>query len=214
MTVNIQVGTSVRKQWCGCAKKLEHVFLFLNIIDRSTMIHPEEMRSCRTMFRPISARASYALIASLFYTAALLAAPFLCAQTLPQPSRTMYKCKVQGTTTYSDSPCLGATKLEVVPTRGISKLSGRDRIGNDVFLERQHETFAEGIRPLTGMDAKQLATATRRNQLSPAGQQECRQLDQSLPTVEDEEKRAVQPVLRDVQARLFLMRKRFRELRC
>lgn len=165
------------------------------------------------MIRPISARASYAF-ASFFYTAALVGTPLLSAQTLPQPSRTMYKCKVQGTTTYSDSPCLGATKLEVEPTRGVSKLSGRDRIGNDVFRERQHETFAEGIRPLTGMDAKQLATASRRNQLSPAGQQECRQLDRSLPMVEDEERRSLQPTLRDVQARLFLMRKRFRDLRC
>jgi hypothetical protein len=126
----------------------------------------------------------------------------------------MYKCKVKGTTTYSDSPCLGATKLEVEPTRGVSKLSGTDRIGNDVFYERQREVFAEGIRPLTGMDAKQLAKFSRRYQLPSAAQQECRQLDERLPIVENEEKRAVQPALQEVQTRLLLLRQRFRELRC
>lgn len=126
----------------------------------------------------------------------------------------MYKCKVNGTTTYSDTPCLGATKLEVEPTRGVSKLSGKEKLGNDVVNERHREMFAEAIRPLSGMDAKQYATFSRRYQLSSATQRECRTLDQELPIVEEEEKRAAQPALRDVQARLFLMRKRFYDLRC
>jgi len=126
----------------------------------------------------------------------------------------MYKCKINGTTTYSDTPCLGATKLEVEPTSGVNKLSGKERTGHDVFYERDFERFAQNTRPLTGMDAKQLKTATRRNQLSPLEQQACRQLDQELPMIEDEERRAVQPALRDVQAHLFIKRKKFHELGC
>jgi len=161
-----------------------------------------------------SARTTYAFIAAILYTAALASTPLLSAQSLPAPSRTMYKCKVNGTTTYSDTPCLGATKLEVEPTRGVSKLSGKERLGNDVANERHRELFAEAIRPLSGMDAKQYATFSRRYQLSSSAQRECRTLDQELPVIEQEEKHAVQPALHDVQARLFLMRKRFYDLRC
>lgn len=136
------------------------------------------------------------------------------AQSLPPPTRTMYKCTVQGTTTYSDAPCLGATRLEVEPTRGASKLTGKERIGRDVFNERQHEVFAEGIRPLTGMSAKQLTTSSRRQQLAAAARQECVTLDQSIPSAELEERQSAPAELRSVQERLYQMRQRFKELRC
>lgn len=54
---------------------------------------------------------------------------------------------------YSDSPCLGAQKIDVEGTRGLSKSSGCEQVGNDVRREQHRETFADAIRPLTGMDA-------------------------------------------------------------
>lgn len=152
--------------------------------------------------------------AILVGTYALSTASSTLAQTLHAPSRTLYKCNQQGKLSYSDSPCLGAEKLEVEPTRGVNKLSGEKRVGADVQRELNHEMFAEAIRPLTGLDAKQLAVQGRRLKLSGAAQQECRRLDQDLATTENEEKRAAQNVIREVQVRLFLMRQRFRELRC
>ena len=145
---------------------------------------------------------------------ALQVAPLCSAQSLPPPSRIMYKCIANGTTTYSDTPCLGAVRMDVEPSRGVSKLSGTERIGNDVSRERYRETLAEGLRPLTGMDAKQFATATRRDPLSGSAKVECRQLDELLPVVENEERHAVQPILRDVQTRLYRLRLRFKELGC
>lgn len=141
-------------------------------------------------------------------------APELSAQTLHAPSRTLFKCQDHGKITYSDSPCLGAEKLEVEPTRGVNKLSGKERIGADVQRELHREQLAGAIRPLTGMNAKQFEVQTRRFHLPGAAQQECRRLDQDLASTEDEEKRTVKPALRDVQARLLLLRQRFRELRC
>ena len=126
----------------------------------------------------------------------------------------MYKCKVGGTTSYSDKPCLGATRIEVEPSRGVSKLSGTERIGNDVFHERLDETFAEGVRPLTGMSAKQLKKAGQRNRLSPVDRQTCQLYDRALPLAEDEERHSTQPKLREVQTRLFQMRQRYQELGC
>ena len=154
------------------------------------------------------------VIASRFLLAAVLLPVFVSAQSLPPPSRTMYKCQAKGTTTYSESPCPGATRLEIEPSRGVSKLSGKERIGQDVFYERQREAMAEAWRPVTGMDAKELAVYSRRAQLAPAARNECRQLDQSMPEAELEERRVAPAQLREVQQRLFLLRQRSRELRC
>lgn len=86
----------------------------------------------------------------------LMAAPGMdaWAQSLPQPSRTVFRCEVEGKVTYSDSPCLGARRIQIEPTRGVSKLSGSERIGNDVRVERHREIMAEALQPLTGMDAR------------------------------------------------------------
>jgi hypothetical protein len=138
----------------------------------------------------------------------------IAAQTLHAPTRTLFKCQERGTVVYSDSPCLGAEKLEVIPTRGVNKLSGKERIGPDVQRELHREMFAEGIRPLTGLSAKQLEVQTHRFYLTGTAQQECRSLDQNLASTELEEKHAAQNALRDVQTRLLSLRQRFRELRC
>jgi hypothetical protein len=138
----------------------------------------------------------------------------IAAQTLHAPTRTLFKCQERGAVVYSDSPCLGAEKLEVVPTRGVNKLSGKERIGRDVQRELHHEMFAEAVRPLTGLSARQLEIQSRRFYLPGAAQQECRSLDQNLASTELEEKRAAQNALRDVQTRLLSLRQCFRELRC
>jgi len=144
----------------------------------------------------------------------LCAAKTIAAQTLHAPSRTLFKCQDRGKVIYSDSPCLGAEKLEVEPARGVNKLSGKTRIGPDVQNEIYREMMAEAIRPLTGLSAKQFEVEVRRYKLSGTAQQECRRLDQDLVSTEFEEKHTAQNALRDVQARLFVMRQRFRELRC
>ena len=144
----------------------------------------------------------------------LCATPIVAAQTLHAPSRTLFKCQDKGKIIYSDSPCLGAEKLEVEPARGVNKLSGQTRVGHDVRNEIHREMIAEAIRPLTGLSAKQFEVEARRYKLPGAAQQECRRLDQDLASTEFEEKRTAQNGLRDVQARLFVMRQRFRELRC
>lgn len=41
---------------------------------------------------------------------------------LPAQSRTIYRCEVNGKIACTDKPCLGAKRLDVVPTRGVDKL--------------------------------------------------------------------------------------------
>jgi hypothetical protein len=136
------------------------------------------------------------------------------AQTLPPASRTVFKCQVAGKTAYSDSPCLGAQEINVEPTRGLNKSSGRVQIGADVQHEQNREMIADAIRPLTGLNAKQLDVQGRRNKLSSQDQKECRRLDGEMSAAQRAEKNATQSALKDVQMKLFQLRKRFRELRC
>lgn len=136
------------------------------------------------------------------------------AQSLPSPSRTVFKCDVGGKVTYSDSPCLGAQKIDLEPTRGVSKLSGAERIGADVRREQNRELIAEAIRPITGKDAKQLDILGRRMKLSPEAQRECQQLDTVIPAAEVREKASTGTALHDAQVEIYKMRTRFRELHC
>lgn len=145
---------------------------------------------------------------------ALAAAPAV-AQTLPPASRTVYKCQEQGKTHYSDAPCVGAQKIDVEPTRGLNQFSGRERIGADVQRERTREAWAEGIRPVTGMDTRQLDRFGRRQRLTPQQQQLCRRLDEALPAAERAERAAVGTAqLKDAQQDVYRLRKAWRDNRC
>ena len=155
--------------------------------------------------------------AVLIATAALAFAStqaYAQTQKLPPTSRSVFKCEVAGKVVYSDAHCLGAQKIDVEPTRGLSKTSGREQVGNDVRHEQYREMFADAVRPLTGMDAKQLDAQGRRMKLTTDAQQECRRLDAEIPVAEKQEKLVKQQALVDVQAQLFRMRRSFQEQAC
>ena len=134
---------------------------------------------------------------------------------LPPPSRTVYKCEDGKKVYYSDSPCLGATKVDVTPTRGLNKSTGRELLGADVRREQTHEQFAEAIKPVTGMNAQQLDKFGRRLQLTAEAQRRCQELDRLLPQAEQAERSALDPTqTKFAQANLFTLRKQYRDLRC
>ena len=84
---------------------------------------------------------------------------------VPDASRTVFKCTVNGKVTYSDDPCAGAQRIDVEPTRGANKSTGKELTGPDVRREHQREGLAEAVRPITGLDAKQFDTRARRTKL-------------------------------------------------
>tara|TARA_R110001583_G_scaffold185046_1_gene344794 strand:- start:19259 stop:19732 length:474 start_codon:yes stop_codon:yes gene_type:complete len=132
------------------------------------------------------------------------------AQKLPPPAKTVFKCEVGGRIIYTDSPCPGAEKIEVEPTRGVDGISGKKRVGRDVQREQHRELMADALKPLTGLNAKQLEVRQRRQQLDFEAQQECMRLDRQIPALELEERTAKA----SAQAELFALRKRFRGLGC
>jgi hypothetical protein len=144
-----------------------------------------------------------------------LASPVLGqTSTLPAPSRMMFKCTAGKKVTYTDQPCLGAKRLDVVPSRGLNKLGGTERIGADVANERHREMFAEAIKPLTGLEPQQFAVRVRRHSLSTAASRECQVLDPAIAKAEAQERSADRSALAPVQHHLFSLRKRYQELRC
>lgn len=152
---------------------------------------------------------------SLAFTVSVLSSSYVAAEiTLPPPSRTVFKCEVSGKVVYSDSPCLGAQKIDVEPTRGLNKSTGRELVGSDIRQEKQREDLAAAIKPITGMDAKQFGTFGRRMKLTSEAQKECRQLDIQIPIAEKEETPPNPEALAQSQAALLVLRKRFREIRC
>lgn len=153
-------------------------------------------------------------ISAIVLALAVLVSQSAFAQNFPSPSRTVYKCNVAGKIVYSDSPCIGALKIDVEPTRGLNKSSGRELVGTDVRREQHREMFAEAVRPITGMDAKQFEVQSRRMKLSSGAQQECHRLDSNIKATENEEKHLDQSALTEIQGHLFTMRRRARELGC
>lgn len=138
----------------------------------------------------------------------------IAAQNLPAPSRTVYKCEVNGKISYSDEPCVGAQKIDVEPTRGVNQLSGKGRTGKDVRHEHEREMIYEAFRPLTGKDAKEMTVIERRMKLTENERRECAALDRSISTGEAEERTASKQSLQLVQERLYTQRSRFRQLGC
>ena len=144
---------------------------------------------------------------------AAITAPLL-GQSLPQPSRSMYKCTVGKKVTYTDEPCLGAERIDVEPTRGVNRLSGTARVGRDVANEQRREMWAEALRPLTGLDAKEYAIQARRSGLGSAQHAECARLDLATAQREAAERGADLSARPAIQRDLLALRKRFKELRC
>lgn len=136
------------------------------------------------------------------------------AQSLPPPSRTVYRCEDGQKVHYSDTPCLGAKKVDVEPTRGLNKSAGREQVGQDVRREKQNEMMADALRPILNETPEQRATRHRRFKLEPAAKLECARLDIQLPRIEEQERSATKDTLPFVQKDLLESRARFRELRC
>jgi len=131
-------------------------------------------------------------------------------------SRVVFKCKDGEKTVYSDAPCLGAQKIDAQPTRGLNKFAGKESSGTDVIREKQHEAFAQAIKPLSGMSPDQLALAGRRSKLSITAQQECKRLDGLIPNAEGVEKQSIKnsPEMKLAQADLYRLRVAYQRNGC
>jgi hypothetical protein len=144
----------------------------------------------------------------------IVVASSVAAQSLPPTSRTVYKCEDGKKVHYSDSPCLGAKKLDVEPTRGLNKFTGREQVGQDVQREKNNELMAEALRPILNETPEQRAMRHKRFKLEPSAKAECARLDAQIPMLEAKEPLATSETLATVQRDLLESRTRFQRLRC
>ena len=201
---------------CKCTKLTEVGLSPAALHAQSSGKHARHAARARPYHRWMNPGSTIALLLAVAVTAGT-ACTAAQAQSngLRQPSRTVYKCESAGKVTYSDEPCSGAVRVDVEPTRGMNKSSGREQTGADVARERRREGIAEALRPATGMDAKQFDTLARRQRLAPQAQQECRSLDRALPRAEAAEQRAgTTPSMRAAQENLLTLRRRHLDLGC
>ena len=157
-------------------------------------------------------------VAGRFAAAALVAAwaatSLAQSTTLPAPSRTVFKCTVGGKVAYSDEPCVGAQRVNVEPTRGMNKSTGRELTGQDVQRERFNDTLATAMKPLSGMTPAETAVFHKRFLLAPAARIECYSLDSDISRAEKAESVAEADQRPNAQMKLFKLRKRAVDLRC
>jgi hypothetical protein len=134
--------------------------------------------------------------------------------TLPAASRTVFKCVVDGRATYSDAPCLGAQRIEITPTRGMNKSTGKELTSTDVRQEQFSELLGDATRPLTGLSQEQRIRGEKRFRLPAGAKQECATLDRRIPIQEAAEADASAGDKPPAQKVLLQSRVRFRELGC
>ena len=144
----------------------------------------------------------------------VLASQTVLSQHLPAPSRTVFKCENGGKTFYSDSPCLGAKKIDVEPTRGLNKSTGSERTGRDVSREMQREQFAAAVKPITGLNAKEFEVAGKRQKLDVDTQRRCQSLNVAILNHERQELTLPDSERHQLQSELFKLRTEYRRLDC
>lgn len=137
-----------------------------------------------------------------------------CLASAVAQAQSVYRCETNGRVGYSHEPCVGAKVVDTTPTQGLDKSTGVSRKGRDVQREEFKRTLNEAMRPLTGMSHEQTKVFERRFQLPASAQVECKLLDVRLPDQEQAVHTSTPAAKAEAEVRLFLSRRRFRELGC
>ena len=97
---------------------------------------------------------------------------------------------------------------------GSNKSSGKELIGADVAAERRQEMWADGLKPLTGMNRQQYEVYSRRFNLSASAKASCTRFDTAIPELEKLERTTDSKTRLAAQTELLAVRKQFRDLGC
>jgi hypothetical protein len=126
----------------------------------------------------------------------------------------VYRCESAGQVSYSHAPCLGAKEVDVTPTQGLDKNSGKSRKGHDVLRHEQQGQIADALKPLLGMTPEQYRVHHRRSKLSPADRRECQRLDDDMYQRTQRVNRSEKVDRGDAELDLYKTRQRFNALNC
>ena len=127
---------------------------------------------------------------------------------------TVYRCETNGRVNYSDAPCVGAKVIDVTPTQGADKMTGRSSKGQEVQREEFHSTLDNATRPLHGLSHDEMDIRRRRYKLSSTEQLQCATLDQQLPVLEEKASKAAGAAKGQADVALYQARKQAFDLKC
>lgn len=147
----------------------------------------------------------------MYFTRALLVF-FIALPTWAAPP--VYRCETNGKASYSDAPCVGAKAIDVTPTQGADKMTGKSRKGRDVQTIEMNTAFDKAVQPLTGKSHDEMDVMRRRFKLSAQDQNECMRLDGKLPSLETAAAAAASAAKGRADVELYQARKRFFDLKC
>lgn len=134
----------------------------------------------------------------------------VCAAAPP----TVYRCETNGRVNYSDAPCVGAKVIDVTPTQGADKMTGRSSKGQEVQREEFHSTLDKATRPLHGLSHDEMDIRRRRYKLSSTEQLQCADLDEQLPVLEEKASKTAGAAKGQADVALYQARKRAFDLKC
>lgn len=115
---------------------------------------------------------------------------------------------------YSDAACVGAKVIDATPTQGMDKMTGRTRKGKEVQRDEFNRQFDKALRPLHGKSHEEMNSARRRVYLPAQEQARCARLDDLLPSLEGDTKRAEGAAKAKADVGLYQARKQFFDLKC
>jgi hypothetical protein len=122
------------------------------------------------------------------------------AQTLPPSPHLVYKCEQGGQIVYTDQPCSGAEKSELLKVRAAPPSDAQVAPG--------------GHRDAGAVPADNPTALERPPKVARTPRAECPHLAQRIALVEAEEQRATSQNIRMIQERLAVQRNRYNELGC
>lgn len=128
----------------------------------------------------------------------------------------VYKCDQNGKTVYGDAPCLGAKRVNVTPTQGADKWTGKSKKGEDVRTDEFQTAMSKALKPLLGETPEQYKTRHRRTQagLTMRDMNRCTALDRQLQALEQTERDATGERLESTQKQLLQVRQQYYGMKC
>jgi hypothetical protein len=148
---------------------------------------------------------------ALFALAAASLALPAASQTLPPPPHQVYKCEQDGQIAYTDHPCAGAEKAELLKVRAAPPAPPSPTAAPTARDGQAPGGFRDAG---TGPTDSLAALPERPPRVARTPQAECPHLAQRIALVEAEEQHATSQNIRMIQERLAVQRNRYSELGC
>src|SRR6218665_1642293 len=144
---------------------------------------------------------------------------FAIGSTCHAASNTVYRCEQGGKVIYTDEPCMNAKEVDVTPTEGMNKWSGKERVApalqNRQATELRRKELGKALRPLTGQDDEKWQESLKHESRPAETRNECRRLDNLIPALKESAAGAARSGdKQNAETALYNARNRFKDLKC